>query len=403
MVSIGMSHQTNSFDAGKDAARRAADASAKAGWALTFAGGRHEPCELLRGLRSVFGSIPVYGGSAVGTITSASLGYEGYECAAAVFDQTMPAPKSMSFYGLEHGEASVGKQIGRKLEQEASEQNTVLMFYDSIASSPPPTLYVGSRLLDGIYSSISMNNGTIIGAGLVGDLQMSRSFLFDGAEAVKHAATAIILPNELISQTTIMHGCSPVSSFLEITSIDGPEVFELDGRPALEVLLEMTGLAADEAIHGDLSFIVTLGEWHGEAGSELEESAYVNRLILRCNPDKGSITLFESDFHEGSLVQIMSRDNQTMLDSVVKQTREQLSRSAGRDIALALYIDCAGRTCAFSGAEVEEASLLQRELGSAIPLLGFYSGVEIAPLFGRSRPLDWTGVLTFFTRGPGHA
>jgi hypothetical protein len=25
--------------------------------------------------------------------------------------------------------------------------------------------------------------------------------------------------------------------------------------------------------------------------------------------------------------------------------------------------------------------------------LGFYSGVEIAPLMGRSRGLDWTGVL----------
>jgi hypothetical protein len=29
------------------------------------------------------------------------------------------------------------------------------------------------------------------------------------------------------------------------------------------------------------------------------------------------------------------------------------------------------------------------------PLLGFYSGVEIAPVDGvRSRPLDWTAVLT---------
>lgn len=27
------------------------------------------------------------------------------------------------------------------------------------------------------------------------------------------------------------------------------------------------------------------------------------------------------------------------------------------------------------------------------PLLGFYSGVEVAPILGKSRGLDWTGVL----------
>jgi len=32
-------------------------------------------------------------------------------------------------------------------------------------------------------------------------------------------------------------------------------------------------------------------------------------------------------------------------------------------------------------------------------LLGFYSGVEVAPLLGKSRGLDWTGVLLVFAKG----
>src|SRR6266478_10184910 len=32
------------------------------------------------------------------------------------------------------------------------------------------------------------------------------------------------------------------------------------------------------------------------------------------------------------------------------------------------------------------------------PLIGFYSGVEIAPVNGRSRSLDWTAVLTLHRR-----
>ncbi len=38
--------------------------------------------------------------------------------------------------------------------------------------------------------------------------------------------------------------------------------------------------------------------------------------------------------------------------------------------------------------------MVLRGLDLSTPLIGFYSGVEIAPFNGYSRPLDWTGVLT---------
>ena len=42
----------------------------------------------------------------------------------------------------------------------------------------------------------------------------------------------------------------------------------------------------------------------------------------------------------------------------------------------------------------EEAEEIINELNKHnIPLFGFYSGVEIAPMLGRSRGLDWTSVL----------
>jgi small ligand-binding sensory domain FIST len=115
------------------------------------------------------------------------------------------------------------------------------------------------------------------------------------------------------------------------------------------------------------------------------------------DPEAGSVTLFEADYQAGDRIQIMARDNQLMVQSVQDRTRELLA-SLGQETPLfALYIDCAGRSSGFSGSEIEEAGVLQAELGGDIPLLGFYSGVEIAPLLGRSRPLDWTGVLTLFT------
>jgi hypothetical protein len=237
----------------------------------------------------------------------------------------------------------------------------------------------------------------LIGAGMLGDFSFEKSYIFDGCREVKHRVVAVILPAGFKSHSTIMHGCVPASAFLEVTRVEGAVVYELDGRPALTVLAEMLGQELGSTLKDNLSLSVTLGQKHGDLYAPYDEAAYVNRLIIGSNPTEGSITLFEADFQVGDKIQIMSRDNQLMLDSVRQQTRRLLASLKERKPLLAFYIDCAGRSCAFSGAEIEEASILQAELGPDIPLLGFYSGVEIAPLLGRSRPLDWTGVLTFLT------
>ena len=98
------------------------------------------------------------------------------------------------------------------------------------------------------------------------------------------------------------------------------------------------------------------------------------------------------------MVQIMARDNALMLDSVRQGTASLQGRCTGLQTFLGLYIDCAGRASARSGATMEEAGLVMQSFEPSFPLLGFYSGVEIAPFADYSRPLDWTGVLTILGR-----
>jgi hypothetical protein len=60
----------------------------------------------------------------------------------------------------------------------------------------------------------------------------------------------------------------------------------------------------------------------------------------------------------------------------------------------AQYIDCLGRASAYCGSEREEAAVIQEVLGARMPLLGLYTGVEIAPVGATpQQALDWTGVL----------
>lgn len=396
---IGESKNPDSFNAGAEAALQslAVSPSLRVGWVFAICGGRHDPEFFLRGIRSVLGEVLIYGGSGVGTITSRLLGSSGYECAVVIWPDSISAPKVTVQRGLDTGEWEAGKALGMSIAAHGQTDSVVLLFYDSLRSSSPAVLHVGSKLMDGVYAGLDRTDIQIIGAGMLGDLNLERSFVFDGVRALKHAAVAALLPSCVEARTTIMHGCYPASSFLEITRIEGAKVYELDGRPAVEAMADRLGYAVEElTAQNILSLALTLGQKYGDPFEPFDEGRYVNRLVIGADPQEGSVTLFEADFAIGTRVQIMVTDPQYMVDSAQRRTVAFIGGLNARRAMWALYIDCAGRSAPFHGTRASEASIVRQSVGADIPFLGFYSGVEIAPFLGRSRPLDWTGVLVCF-------
>jgi hypothetical protein len=170
-------------------------------------------------------------------------------------------------------------------------------------------------------------------------------------------------------------------------------VRELDGRPALDVIEDIIGAGAARDWQ-QYSLLVTLGANYGkDPYGDFDENQYVSRLIAAANPTDGSVVLFESDFGLGEKVQVMRRSNEHMLSSARAISSDLLRKVDNTNPFLALYIDCAGRTSGFCGAGEEEGAIVRDTIGGRMPLLGVYSGVEIAPFLGGSRALDWTGVL----------
>ena len=365
---------------------------------LVFCGGKHDPAAALTALRSAYGTVPVVGGSAAGAMGGGELGYSGMEVGIVAFTAAGPVPQVHVTHGLLAGEAEAGEALARAVAGQAADDAVVLLFFDSVASTVPVRLHHASAIVDGFHAGLGGKQVNLIGGGLLTDMNLSDGWVFDGEGVSKHSAVALVFPPAVKAETTVMHGCRPVSSFMRITRIDGAVVHELDGEPALAVIERMLGLRLGSTDGSDLSLVATLGEKHGDPFAPYDENAYVNRLILGANRSNGSITLFEPDFRQGARVQIMARDNALMLDSVRQGTAAARARSPAAKPFLGLYIDCAGRASAHSGAPFEEAALMMQDLHASFPLLGFYSGVEIAPFGTYSRPLDWTGVLTVLTQ-----
>lgn len=362
---------------------------------MAFSGGKLDPFGVRAAITEVFGPVPVVGGSAAGAISRGGTGYSGFELGLIAFDNPATTPRIIQSHALDRDEREAGAEIGLQVRSVVTEKSVVLLLFDSVASTQPPRLHHASAIVAGFNEAVGNAPVNLIGGGLLTDMNMTGAWVFDGEGVSKHVAVALVFPPIVEAETAILHGCRPVSAFMEITRIEGATVYELDGEPALKVIERMLGLPIGGGRGQELSLVATLGQKQGDPYAPYDEKSYVNRLILSANVDQGSITLFEPDFERGSLVQIMSRDNGLMLDSV-RRGVEAINRSvAGRNNLVGLYIDCAGRASARSGSAVEEADLVVRGLDPGVPLLGFYSGVEVAPFDGEhSRPLDWTGVLT---------
>ena len=398
---VAFADNKNSFEAGK---RAAAEALKKIGQegnlVLSFCTAKHDYQAFFDGLRAEVGDVPVIGGPAIGVITNECLGYGGYQAGVAVLPGDLIFDVE-SVGGLDKGEKEVGLQLGRQLSVKRNpKEKLALLLYDSIKYPPPPSpvLNVSSYLLEGFEQGIGINPPLIAGAGLIGSYTFDRGRLLCGTKVAEQHAVVALLSGDCSVYTTIVHGCRPMSDYHTITSVEGPVVYEIDGKPALNVIDDLLG---NQDWQRRLPLLlVTLGVNHGDKYAPYDEKNYVSRLVVGIVPEEKAIVLFEADFKNGTEFQFMRRSAELMEESAEKRSKEAMAylQENNQDPFFALYIDCAGRTAGFSGSEKEEASIVQKNIGKDVPLLGFYSGVEIAPLMGKSRGLDWTGVLLIFSR-----
>lgn len=397
---VGSCSETDPLAAGRRVAEEAQERGGitRPDLVLAFCGGALDPHAFWAGLRSVLGpEVPILGGSAIGTITASSIDSEGRSAGAAVLQSDALRCEIASTDAIDASEETAGRRLREQLAARLPalpEPALMLCFYDSVrasaTASTPPVLNTSGRLLAGLSAPLPL-----FGAGLVGDYSFGPTWQFCGGHVARQSAVVAALAGGFVPYARIMHGCTPLDGvYHRITRMDGAAIFELDGRPIVPLLDEIYGSDAWQRQHP--VDVLTLGVNHGARYDAPQEGCYVNRLITGVLPGGIGVGTFEPDLTAGTEIQFMLRDGHRMIESARENSEALLAEIAadGRRPAFALYIDCAGRTAARSSTLTEEAAEVQEALARyGTPLLGFYSGVEIAPLLAESRGLDWTGVL----------
>lgn len=221
----------------------------------------------------------------------------------------------------------------------------------------------------------------------------------------------------LVSRVT--QGCQPVSRERTITEADGNLLLELDGEPALDVLLAELGVSLDypqkavEAVRDTLVGLVDAGSDGLRRTGDLGADVLV-RHIIGLDPTRRGVAI--ADVAEAGMRMTFCRRNaqaaRADLMRVCAEIREELEPeeqtlataravAAGeaeaaphpaRRISGAVYVSCSGRGGPHFGAPGAELQIVRHALGD-VPLVGFFAAGEIA----RHHLYGYTGVLTVFT------
>ena len=221
---------------------------------------------------------------------------------------------------------------------------------------------------------------------------------------------------QLVSRVT--QGCQPIAAARAITAADGNLVTELDGEPALDVLLEDLRITLDQPQSAMAALRATLVGLTQGSEDVLNRAGHFGtdvlvRHIIGLDPKRRGIAL-ASKVEEGMKLAFCRRNVEAARADLVRicaEIREELepeelplavasalaasdamaAPTPARQIAGAVYVSCAGRGGPHFGGPSAEMQIVRRALGE-VPLVGFFAGGEIA----RSHLYGYTGVLTVF-------
>ena len=201
----------------------------------------------------------------------------------------------------------------------------------------------------------------------------------------KAISGALLSPATCEILTGLSQGCSPISETLTITKSQRNIILELDGRPAFDVLLDVTGKEFLDNLQkmGGTIFVAfpILGSDKGD---------YTVRNLVGLDPQNKVIAISEN-ISDGDKLLFCRRDKESAVKDMYRMSEDLKRRIGEKQIRGGIYISCAARGPNQFPDSARELDIITETLGD-FPLAGFYANGEIS----RDEIYAYTGVLAVF-------
>jgi hypothetical protein len=375
---VGKSHHHNPNVAGREAAQQALKEAGleRPDFLFMFASIGYDQRSLLRAVRQSTGGAPLTGCSAEGTID----GDEADESNFSVVVTAISSDELQWTNGLAKGLDADSRTVGQRVAEDlvphlSSDTIGLFVFPDGLID-----------YLDGFFAGLEGNLPSerflpLWGGGAGNNLNLEEpTYQYCDDEVVSNGVAYALLSGEAQVSWAISHGMVPIGSKRKVTRSKGNVIYEIDGKPAIEVLKEYLPEHALIEDRDWMPYAISLALIF-EAPSYMKEEEYVVRGVPAVRMADGSITV-QTEVKEGTSVWFSSRDKEkisTRFDQMAGQIKEQLGDEEPK---LVLQFECSTRgKLLFREQEKQEIlRRFRRSVDPDVPWAGFYTIGEIGPV-----------------------
>ena len=375
---VGMSHHHNPNLAGHEAAEQALKNAgvAKPDFVFMFASIGYDQPSLLRAVRETTGDVPLAGCSAEGTINGDDVDESNFSVVVTTISSDELQWTNGLARGLEDDSRGVGQRIAQNLRTDLSAETIGLfVFPDGISGNP-------DQFLAGLEGSVPSDRFLPLwGGGAGNNLNWGgRTYQYCDDEVISDGVSYALLSGNAQAGWAISHGLIPIGGERKVTRGQGNVIYEIDGKPAVEVLKEYLPEYALVEDRDWMRYAISLA-LSFKAPSYMKDEEYLVRAIPSVKHADGSITV-QTEVSQGTSVWFSSRDKQklaTGLDRMAQQIKEQLG---GEKPKLVFQFDCAtrGKTLLREQEKLQLLSRFRQSVAPEAPWAGFYTFGEIGPV-----------------------
>ena len=249
----------------------------------------------------------------------------------------------------------------------------------------------GSRLVAGLEDELP-DNVSITG-GLAGDAdRFEETFVLCGREPKRGMlSVAGLYGDDLQIGYGTQGGWDSFGPVRMVTRSEDNVVYELDGKPALEIYKKYLGEQAADLPASGLLFPLAVRK----ADTDRE----VVRTILGVDESTNSLT-FAGDIPMGSRARLMRANFDRLVDGAACAAQDGRSIcSDATEPSLALLVSCVGRKLILRQRVDDEIEAVREVLGTGPTFTGFYSYGEISPVRSSTRSALHNQSMTVTTLG----
>ena len=236
----------------------------------------------------------------------------------------------------------------------------------------PGTVGNASAVLETLHRRMGNRACPIVG-GLAGDHTVSANTRqFFGDQVDYDSLSVLFLCGDLQVSWGVASGWFPIGTRHVVTRSVGNKIFEIDGRPAVDIY---------QSFWGD-KVAANLGEFPLAVSVGAEANDFMLRAAMAIDEAEGSIA-FAGDVPQGATVSLTEVVPEGLLSGTETSVRRAVAGYRGSQPSIALLFTCAARKWVLGRNAEAEITKLASSFGAmglpSVDFAGFYAFGEICP------------------------